>query len=214
MFNNTSFSPQVNGNLTHFHQPHSDAQRAEDVSHQPIHHKNSMLVLANGLQSAHNASLSPEIRCSSKINLSRSSSNSRLTDFSNRILQKSAADLNRLIMQKSAADLNRLIMQKNHARENLLHCQRQVDIFTQQFTYWKNYLSKLSSEFTRNLSFLDKLENESLPAEISDHFLSRKQQELKAAKANLIIAKQQYKHYDYQSKEKQEDHENTLRLLQ
>jgi hypothetical protein len=57
------------------------------------------------------------------------------------------------------------------------------------------------------------LQNGSLPEEISDCFLSRKNEEIEAAKANSINAEKQYENYLSQLKQKQDDHELITRLL-
>jgi hypothetical protein len=103
--------------------------------------------------------------------------------------------------------------QTHHAKQNALNYQRQIVIFTQQLIYWKNHLTKLSSELPRDINFLDNLQNGSLPEEISDCFLSRKNEEIEAAKANSINAEKQYENYLSQLKQKQDDHELITRLL-
>jgi|GEM_PF-4044317 hypothetical protein len=202
MPNNNTISTPLNGNLTRFpQQSHRGAQQATYHSNQSDHHHNRMLVLANGLHSAHNNSHSPTISDSSTHNPSRSTSNSTLNDFSNRILQR------------SATNLKWLRTQTHHAKQNALNYQRQIVIFTQQLIYWKNHLTKLSSELPRDINFLDNLQNGSLPEEISDCFLSRKNEEIEAAKANSINAEKQYENYLSQLKQKQDDHELITRLL-
>lgn len=117
------------------------------------------------------------------------------------------------LLKKSTDELNEFRTQKNHAQQNLLNSQQRVDQLKNQLSYWRGYLVKLSVELPTNNIFLTCLENESLPVEISDCFLSRKQQQMKAEEIKLIDVRKKYLDCVFQLSQKENDHKRLNRQI-